>query len=129
MQRFFSASTGACRLVNQRLCQAQASTWSRAAATSLRHLSSTSTAHNLKQEAKDKLVEEGKKLAKDKVNQTFNAEQAKQQAKNMSSSTGRILFIGLAVAGAAYLLVGSGQSHAEEAKKPDADAKRGGDSS
>lgn len=52
-------------------------------------------------------------FAKEKVNATLNSEETKQQAKNLSSSTSKILFAALAVAGAAYLLVG-GQTHAEE---------------
>ena len=68
---------------------------------------------------KNKVVEEGKKYAKEKVNQTLNSEDTKQQAKNLSSSTSKILFIGLAVAGAAYMLMG-GQAHAEEERSPNA---------
>ena len=92
-----------------------ASTWSRAAAVPSRSFSSTSSAKDLKQDAKDRLVEEGKKFAKEKVSAKLNGEETKQQAKNLSSSTSKILFAGLAVAGAAYLLMG-GQTHAEEAR-------------
>ena len=68
-------------------------------------------------------MEEGKKFAKEKVNEKLGAEDTKQQAKNLSSSTSKILFAALAVAGAAYLLVG-GQTHAEEARQPK-DSKHG----
>ncbi|SPO24914.1 uncharacterized protein UTRI_01419_B [Ustilago trichophora] len=94
-----------------------ASTWSRAAAGPFRSFSSSSSSRDLKQDAKDRLVEEGKKFAKEKVSAKLNAEDTKQQAKNLSSSTSKILFAALAVAGAAYLLVG-GQTHAEEARTP-----------
>ncbi|SJX61036.1 uncharacterized protein SRS1_12259 [Sporisorium reilianum f. sp. reilianum] len=90
-----------------------ASTWSRA---STRSFASTSSAQDLKQDAKDRLVEEGKKFAKEKLNEKLSAEETKQQAKNLSSSTSKILFAALAVAGAAYYLLG-GEVHAEEARK------------
>lgn len=62
-------------------------------------------------------MEEGKKFAKEKVNERLSPDETKQQAKNLSNSTSKILFAGLAVAGAAYLLMG-GQAHAEEARRP-----------
>ncbi len=94
-----------------------ASTWSQASLSSRRTFVSTSSAQDLKQDAKDRLVEEGKKFAKEKVNEKLSADETKQQAKKLSNSTSKILFAGLAVAGAAYLLMG-GQTHAEEARSP-----------
>ncbi|EST10108.1 P-loop containing nucleoside triphosphate hydrolase [Kalmanozyma brasiliensis GHG001] len=90
-----------------------ASTWTH----SSRSFTTTSPTRDLKEDAKNKLVEEGKKFAKDKVNERLGADETKQQAKNLSSSTSKILFAGLAVAGAAYLLMG-GNVHAEEARRP-----------
>ncbi|TKY85162.1 hypothetical protein EX895_006242 [Sporisorium graminicola] len=94
-----------------------ASTWSRA---STRGFVSTSSAQDLKQDAKDKLVEEGKKFAKEKFNEKLNAEETKQQAKSLSSSTSKILFAALAVAAVAYQFLG-GETHAEEARNPSSD--------
>ncbi|SNX82336.1 uncharacterized protein MEPE_01042 [Melanopsichium pennsylvanicum] len=93
-----------------------ASTWSLSVGGISRSFSSTSSTQDLKQSAQDKLVEEGKKFAKEKVSQTLSGEEVKQQAKNASSSTSKILFGALAVVGAAYMLMG-GQAHAEEARK------------
>lgn len=104
-----SSSTG--------LRRRHASTWSRNAVVHSRSFSSAGSAQDLKQDVKDRVVEEGKKFAKEKVNETLNSEDTKQQAKNLSSSTSKILFAGLAVAGAAYMLMG-GQTHAEEARGP-----------
>lgn len=94
-----------------------ASTWSRVAVVPSRGFTSTSAARDLKESAKDKLVEEGKKFAKTKLNESLGADETKQQAKNLSSSMSKILFAGLAVAGAAYLLM-DGTTHAEEARPP-----------
>lgn len=90
-----------------------ASTWSR---TNSRGFASTSSIRDLKQDAKDRLVEEGKKFAKEKLDAKLNASETREQAKNLSSSTGKILFGLLAVAGVAYQFLG-GDVHAEEARK------------
>lgn len=66
---------------------------------------------------KDKVVEKGKAYANEQINERLSAEDTKQQAKNMSNSTSKILFAGLAVAGAAYMLMG-GNVSAEEARQP-----------
>ncbi|KIS71046.1 uncharacterized protein UMAG_10590 [Mycosarcoma maydis] len=86
------------------------STWSHPS----RSFSSTSSNRDLKQDTKDKLVEEGKKFAKDKLDSKLNATETREQAKNLSSSVSKILFTLLAVAGVAYQFVG-GKTHAEEA--------------
>ena len=65
-------------------------------------------------QSSNRLVEEGRKFARDQLNARLDAEGQKQQAKNLSSSTSKILFAALAVAAAAYQLLG-GQTHAEEA--------------
>ncbi|KAJ1032489.1 hypothetical protein NDA16_000513 [Ustilago loliicola] len=95
-----------------------ASTWSRTSVAPARSFSSTASTQDIKETVKNKVVEEGKKFAKETVNEKLNSEDTKQQAKNLSSSTSKILFAGLAVAGAAYLLMG-GTAHAEEARKSD----------
>ncbi|KAJ1033618.1 hypothetical protein NDA13_001604 [Ustilago tritici] len=95
-----------------------ASTWTQTAVAPARSFSTSSSAQDIKETAKNKVVEEGKKFAKETVDAKLNSEETKQQAKNMSSSTSKILFAGLAVAGAAYLLMG-GTAHAEEARKSD----------
>ncbi|CDU24504.1 uncharacterized protein SPSC_04005 [Sporisorium scitamineum] len=106
-----AGSTASAR-TGQRNCHA--STWSRA---STRSFASTSSVQDLKQDARDRLVEEGKKFAKEKFNEKLNPEETKQQAKNLSNSTSKILFAALAVAAAAYQFIG-GETHAEEARQP-----------
>ncbi|SOV07080.1 uncharacterized protein UDID_01454 [Ustilago sp. UG-2017a] len=91
-----------------------ASTWAQTAVAPARSFSTYSSAHGIKETVKNKVVEEGKKFAKETVDAKLNSEETKQQAKNMSSSTSKILFVGLAVAGAAYPFMG-GTAHAEEA--------------
>ncbi len=121
----FSLLAGSTASSRTGLRSRHASTWSRSPASGpSRSFSSTSSARDLKQNAKDKLVEEGKKFAKEKVNQTLSGDEVKQQAKNLSSSTSKILFAALAVAGAAYMLIG-GQTHAEEAPRQPKDSKAG----
>ncbi|ETS61174.1 hypothetical protein PaG_05130 [Moesziomyces aphidis] len=93
-----------------------ASTWAKASPAHVRTLTTTSARNDLKQDAKDKLVEEGKKFAREKVDEKLSGEEVKQQAKNASSSLSKILFGALAVAGAAYMIMG-GTAHAEEAPK------------
>ncbi|SYW74754.1 uncharacterized protein UBRO2_00164 [Ustilago bromivora] len=95
-----------------------ASTWAQTAVAPARSFSTSSSAQGIKETVKNKVVEEGKKFAKETVDAKLNSEETKQQAKNMSSSTSKILFVGLAVAGAAYHFMG-GTAHAEEARKSD----------
>lgn len=109
----FSLLAGSTASSRTGLRSRHASTWSGTSVGHSRSFSSTTSTQDVKQDIKDRVVEEGKKFAKEKVNEF--SEDKKQQAKNMSSSTGKILFAGLAVAGAAYMLMG-GQAHAEEAR-------------
>ena len=119
----FSLLAGSTATSRTGLRSRQASTWSRAASGPSRSFSSSSSSQDLKQDAKEKLYEKGKEFAKEKVNEKLSSEDTKQQALNTSSSLSKILFAGLAVAGAAYLLMG-GTTHAEEARQPK-DSKSG----
>ncbi|PWZ01009.1 hypothetical protein BCV70DRAFT_158878 [Testicularia cyperi] len=79
----------------------------------VRTFSTTPMQFDLKDQIKDKAVEKGKEYAKEAINDSGNREEVKRAATRASGSLSKILFAGLAVAGAFYMLSG-GTAHNEE---------------